>query len=183
MGFLDSFRVTARYRLDEARRDGLRHGWKEGHKKGLEDGRREGLKEGFKQGYEKGKAEGGRKGRLEGMRNGLTHGHQDGKQDGLNEGRRTGYAAGFRSGIERGLTKGRGEGLELARKALREAILSLVRRRLHGILPRTLFERLVRVPEVERLHAILLAADRIEKVEDIATMLAAQPEVGYDPWP
>lgn len=185
MGFLDSFRVTARFRLEEARRDGLRHGWLEGHKKGLEDGRRQGLKEGFKQGYEKGKNEGRRNGRLEGMRNGLTHGHQDGKQDGLNEGRRAGYTSGFQAGLERGLKKGRAEGHDAACRALREAILATCRRRLDGLLPRTLFERLARIVELDRLQAVLIAADQVKRHEDIATMLAARPDpgAGGPAWP
>lgn len=186
MGFLDSFRVTARYRLEEARRDGLRDGWKEGHKKGLEDGRREGLKEGYKLGYEKGRTEGARDGRREGFLNGVEHGHDSGRLNGLSEGRRNGYSAGVRLGVERTQhEKARAEGVELARRSLREAIIALVRRRLSGCAPRLLSERLGKVLELEQLHAILLAADAVRRPEDVAAMFTATPraDLSGPSWP
>src|SRR5688572_22323623 len=82
MGLFDSFKVTSRYRMEEARRDGLRHGWKEGHDKGVEEGKRQGYRLGYEQGYEKGKLDGSRNGRREGVRAGLEQGHEGGKNEG-----------------------------------------------------------------------------------------------------
>lgn len=186
MGFLDSFRVTSRFRVDEARREGLRQGWKEGHKKGVDEGRREGLKEGYKLGYEKGKTEGVRSGRRDGFKDGVDHGHDSGKLTGLSEGRRNGYTAGVRLGVERSQhEKGRVEGVELARRTLRDAIVALVRRRLSGCAPRMLLERLGKVLELEQLHAILLAADAVRRPEDVAAIFTAtpRPDLSGPNWP
>lgn len=186
MGFLDNFRVTSRYLLEEARRDGLRDGWKAGHAKGLEDGRRAGLKEGFKLGYEKGKTEGARSGRREGFKDGVDHGHDSGKLTGLSEGRRNGYTAGVRMGVERTQqAHGRADGVDLARRSLRDAIVALVRRRLSGCAPRMLSERLGKVLELEQLHAILLAADAVRRPEDVSAIFSATPRVDLSgpSWP
>jgi flagellar biosynthesis/type III secretory pathway protein FliH len=109
---------------DEARRESLEAGRKqgleegrtlgleEGRKLGLEEGRKLGLEEGRKQGLEDGRQQGREEGRKQALEEGRKQGSEEGRQRGLDEGRKQGSEEGRQQGLEEGRQQGVLEGRE-----------------------------------------------------------------------